>query len=176
MLQERIYHTIRNIPDFPQKGIIFRDITPILQDAPLSKEITEYIGDKYAKDPPDIVAGLESRGFLFGILLAQRFQVPFIPIRKKGKLPFHKISQTYDLEYGKAEIEVHTDAVKPGQKVMIHDDLLATGGTATAAAQLIQKLQGKIHSFNFIIALDSLNGSKTLRPYNTELFSLVHYE
>src|SRR5699024_5987480 len=111
-----------------------------------------------------------------GFLLAHTFQVPFIPIRKKGKLPFHKLSQSYDLEYGKAEVEIHTDALIPGQKVMIHDDLLATGGTANAAAQLIRKLKGEIHSLNFIVELEFLNGRDTLEAYKTDVFSLVHYE
>src|SRR5699024_4230826 len=176
MLAEHIKSTIRDIPDFPQKGVIFRDITPILKDSRLCNSIILHIRNRYKDNPPEAIAAMESRGFLFGFLLAHTLQVPFIPIRKKGKLPFHKFSQSYDLEYGKAEVEIHTDALIPGQKVMIHDDLLATGGTAKAAAQLIRKLEGKIHSFNFIVELEFLNGRDILNPYKADVFSLVHYK
>lgn len=175
MLSNQVKNTIRNIPDFPKKGIIFRDISPVLKDATLCKAIVQNIKGRYSHQPPDVVSGIESRGFLFGILLAEAFGVPFVLVRKKGKLPYKTIAQTYDLEYGKASIEMHIDAIKPGQKVMIHDDLLATGGTAQGAAQLVQKLKGEIHSFTFLVELDALQGRSPLEKYKVDIHSLVHY-
>ena len=138
-LEEKLKTVIRDVPDFPKPGILFKDISTIMLDAKLSKETLEYLRNLYQDKPIDAVAGIESRGFLFGYPLAMELKVPFILIRKKGKLPYKKISHSYDLEYGSAVIEMHEDAVKEGQNVLIHDDLLATGGSADAAAELIKK-------------------------------------
>jgi len=134
MMQDRIDKAVRNVPDFPKPGIIFKDITTILQDPELSKDIVKEFAERMKGMEIDAIAGVESRGFLFGMALAMELNVPFITVRKKGKLPYHTVSYAYDLEYGQAEIEMHVDAVKPGWKVMIHDDLLATGGTAMVRA------------------------------------------
>jgi len=173
-LQERIDKAIRNVPNFPKEGIMFKDITPILEDAKLSKEIVQ----KFAKDwvgKIDAIAGIESRGFLFGLPMAMELGVPFILIRKKGKLPYQTVSHKYDLEYGSAEIEMHVDTVKPGMRILVHDDLLATGGTAGAASELIQKEGGKVAGFSFLVELGFLNGTQALEKYSKESISLVTY-
>ena len=135
-LEEKVKNVIRDVPDFPKPGILFKDISTIMLDAKLSKEVLMDIKEVYIAENIDAVAGIESRGFLFGYPLAMELGVPFILIRKQGKLPYKKISHAYDLEYGSAIIEMHEDAVKKGQRVLIHDDLLATGGSADAAAEL----------------------------------------
>jgi adenine phosphoribosyltransferase len=175
MLQEKVKRAIRDVKDFPKEGIVFKDITPIMLDAELSKEIVEALYELYAKQNIHAVAGIESRGFLFGYPLAMRLGVPFILIRKKGKLPYDKISHSYDLEYGSAEIEMHIDAVADGTRVLIHDDLLATGGSAEAAAHLIQKCGGEIAGFNFLVALDFLEGNKKLEKFSTNIEAIIHY-
>lgn len=152
-LQERIDQTIRNVPDFPKPGIQFKDISPILENPKLSEEIVEEFAN-YWKGKIDAIAGVESRGFLFGFPLAMKLGIPFILIRKKGKLPYKTISHKYDLEYGSAEIEMHIDSVKPGMRVLVHDDLLATGGTAGAAAELIRMENGEISGFSFLVELE----------------------
>ena len=134
MLANKLHSAIRNIPDFPQPGIMFKDITPLLKDPKLCKEIVEEFVIQMKGMTIDVVAGIESRGFLFGLMLASRLGVPFVPIRKQGKLPYERISEKYKLEYGEAIIEVHADAFENGTKVLIHDDLLATGGTVVAAS------------------------------------------
>ncbi len=175
-LEERIRESIRDIPDFPQPGILFKDITPILIDADLCKDIVDelYAGFKSAKI--DAIVGVESRGFLFGLMLAQKFNVPFIPIRKKGKLPYKTVSYEYNLEYGSAVMEVHADAIRPGMNLLVHDDLLATGGTAAAAAELIIMLQGNIAGFAFLVGLEFLNGQDVLRKYSNKITTLVNYK
>jgi adenine phosphoribosyltransferase len=175
MLSQKIKTIIRDVPDFPKPGIIFKDITPVLQNADLCREITSYIQKQNEGIAIDAVMGIESRGFLFGMLVANALNVPFIPVRKAGKLPYKTISQSYDLEYGSATIEIHNDALKPGANVMIHDDLLATGGTANAAALLAQKLGAKIACFSFIIELDFLNGRQLLTPFNAPVHSIINY-
>lgn len=142
MLEAHLKEIIRDIPDFPQPGIIFKDITPVLKDQALCSQIVDAFVDRLGHMEIDVIAGIESRGFLFGMMLANRLNVPFIPIRKQGKLPFKTISESYKLEYGQATIEVHEDAFPAGTKVLLHDDLLATGGTVVAASKLIQKLGG----------------------------------
>ncbi|RZL32052.1 MAG: adenine phosphoribosyltransferase, partial [Pedobacter sp.] len=144
MLQDKIKQTLRDVADFPKPGIIFKDITPVLKDAALCKEITEALAQQLKEVKIDVVAGIESRGFLFGLALAQALNVPFVPIRKAGKLPYKTIKQSYDLEYGSATLEVHEDAFTSGQNVLIHDDLLATGGTVVAASQLVEQLNAKV--------------------------------
>ncbi|MFA7274660.1 MAG: adenine phosphoribosyltransferase [Crocinitomicaceae bacterium] len=175
MLQEKVKRAIRDVKDFPKEGIVFKDITPIMLDAELSKEIVDALYELYAKQNIGAVAGIESRGFLFGYPLAMRLGVPFILIRKKGKLPYEKISHSYDLEYGSAEIEMHVDAVSDGTRVLIHDDLLATGGSAEAAAHLIEKCGGEIAGFNFLVALDFLEGNKKLEKFSRNLEAIIHY-
>lgn len=175
MLEQEIKNVIRDVADFPKQGIIFKDITPILQQPALCEKITTAIADYAKLHQIDAVLGIESRGFLFGMTVANLMNVPFIPVRKAGKLPYTTIREEYDLEYGSAVIEMHSDALKNGSKVMIHDDLLATGGTAVAACKLVQKAGASVACFSFIVALDFLEGKEKLKPYSKEIFSLVNY-
>ena len=170
-----IKNAIRDVPDFPKPGILFKDITPILMDALLCIRISEYIADYGKKRGVEAVLGIESRGFLFGMSAANLMGVPFIPIRKAGKLPYHKVAEQYDLEYGSATIEMHSDALQKGKRVMIHDDLLATGGTAEAAAKLVKKFDAIVDCYSFLVTLDFLNGKDKLQPYCTSVLSLVNY-
>ena len=163
-LEEKLKTVIRDVPDFPKPGILFKDISTIMLDAKLSKETLEHLKELYQDKPVDALAGIESRGFLFGYPLAMALGVPFILIRKQGKLPYKKISHSYDLEYGSAVIEMHEDAVMDGQNVLIHDDLLATGGSADAAAELIKKCGGEVYGFNFLVALDSVSYTHLTLP------------
>jgi adenine phosphoribosyltransferase len=174
-LKDKIKSAIRDVPDFPKEGINFKDITTIFKNPVLSKEMLNHMVEKYKDLPIDAVAGIESRGFLLGPALAMELNVPFVLIRKKGKLPYHTVTHKYDLEYGTAEIEMHTDAVEPGQKVLIHDDLLATGGSAQAAATLVTKQGGKIAGFDFIIELNFLEGREVLKEYSENISTLVAY-
>ncbi|WP_127845464.1 adenine phosphoribosyltransferase [Psychroflexus aestuariivivens] len=164
---------IRNIPDFPKKGINYKDITPLLMNSKASEYTLDTLAEPLKNKSIDKVIGIESRGFLFGMLLAQKLDVGFVMIRKPGKLPAKTASQTYELEYGSDTIEIHQDAIKPGENVIIHDDLLATGGTAKAAYQLVEHLGGKIVEINFIIALNFLEGKKQLNKYPVR--SLLEY-
>jgi adenine phosphoribosyltransferase len=175
LINEKLKLAIRDVPDFPKPGILFKDITPVLQDSVLCTLIVNEFIKRLENVPIDVVAGIESRGFLFGLMLANKLGVPFIPIRKQGKLPFSKIQQPCELEYGSAILELHTDAIKPGQKVLIHDDLLATGGTVSAATRLIKELQGEIAGYAFVISLDFLNGRKNLEATSNQVISLVSY-
>ncbi len=166
---KKIEDYVRTIPDFPKKGIMFRDITSVLQDADglhlAIDEMQRLCGDP---DDFDVVVGLESRGFLFGMPIAYNLHKPFVLVRKKGKLPCETIEQTYDLEYGQATIEIHKDAIKPGQRVIIVDDLIATGGTVAAAIKLIERLGGKVDRTVFLMELAGLNGRKALEGYDVE--------
>lgn len=175
MLQTRIKQAIRDVPDFPKPGILFKDITPILMDHKLSIDIAEQMAMEMSDWKVDAIVGVESRGFLFGMMTAQALRVPFIPVRKAGKLPYETVSHEYDLEYGSAKVEMHVDAIKPGWNVLIHDDLLATGGTACAAAELIQKQKGTVAGFAFLVTLDFLNGKNKLDAYSKNFSSLVNY-
>ncbi|MGK9125970.1 adenine phosphoribosyltransferase [Olivibacter sp. SA151] len=175
MIDNLLKATIRDIVDFPKPGIVFKDITPILKSAHLCNLVIEEFATRLKEVPFDIVAGIESRGFLFGLMLANHLGIPFVPIRKEGKLPAQTTKQSYDLEYGSATIEMHTDAFEPGARVLIHDDLLATGGTVVAASKLIQQLGGIIAGYSFVISLDFLNGRQRLLPYSNQLISLVSY-
>lgn len=174
-LESRIKSVIRDVPDFPKPGIQFKDITPILQNADLCRDIVESMHASFSKQKVDAVVGVESRGFLFGMMLAQRFGVPFVPVRKKGKLPYKTVSYEYDLEYGSATVEVHEDAIPEGARVLIHDDLLATGGTAAAAAELVRRLKGEVSGFVFVVGLDFLNGKKILESHSSNILTLVSY-
>jgi adenine phosphoribosyltransferase len=153
---------LRDVPDFPRPGIIFKDITPLLADPVARKKVVEEIRIHFSGQDVQAVAAVEARGFIFGSLLAEALGVPFIPVRKSGKLPYHKISEDYALEYGTASIEMHVDAFQPGTRVLIHDDLLATGGTATAAGNMIEKLGGVVMGYSFIINLAFLAGEQML--------------
>lgn len=174
-LEERIKAEIRDVPDFPKPGIVFKDISPILKNASLSREITKLYAEKLKDKNIDAIAGVESRGFLFGMALAMEMDLPFILIRKKGKLPYKTVSYKYDLEYGSAEIEMHTDAVSEGMNVLIHDDLLATGGTAAATAELLKMKKANVAGFAFIVDLSFLNGSEILKQYSENIINLVAY-
>lgn len=174
-LTKRIDSTIREVPDFPKPGIMFKDITPILEDPNLSNDIIDAFAKQCEGQKVDAIAGIESRGFLFGFPLAMKLGVPFILIRKKGKLPADTISYKYDLEYGSAEIEMHNDVIKPGMNVMVHDDLLATGGTAIAAAELIKMQGGEVAGFSFLVELAFLNGKEKLNSYSNNTHCLITY-
>ena len=164
-LVDDIKSLIRDVHDFPRSGIVFKDITPLLERPDVVKRVVSALADNYRNKKVDAVAAIEARGFLFGILLAQELNVPFIPVRKEGKLPYKKITQEYSLEYGTASIEMHEDAVIQGWQVVIHDDLLATGGTAHAAAQLIQRLNGGVAGFSFVVNLAFLGGDQLIQKY-----------
>jgi adenine phosphoribosyltransferase len=166
--------SIRNIPDFPKPGIIFRDITTLIGDPNSFNETIEILYDRYKNINIDIVAAIESRGFIFGGALANKLGVGFVPIRKKNKLPWNTISETYELEYGTDTLEMHTDAIKPGENVLLLDDLIATGGSLKAAAKMIEKLDGIIVDIAVIIELADLNGRKKIEPYN--LYSIMEFE
>ena len=174
-LQTKIRHAIRDIPDFPKPGILFRDITPVLADSDLCGEIVNEFYRELRPERIDCIVAIESRGFLFGMLLAQKFGIPFVPVRKKGKLPFKTYSYEYNLEYGSAIVEIHVDSIAKGSRVLVHDDLLATGGTAAAAAELVRMQGGEVAGFAFLVALDGLNGKEKLTPYSNRVLSLINY-
>ena len=175
-LESKLRGIIRDVPDFPKKGILFKDITPILSDAGTMHEITRFLSLIYQQQSIDVVVGIESRGFIFGSLLAQSLGVPFVPVRKAGKLPYDTIRRSYQLEYGEAALEIHTDAFKAGDRVLIHDDLLATGGTAAAASELVIEAGGVVAGYNFLIELEFLKGRDNLHE-TTEgsIYSIVKY-
>lgn len=156
---------IRSIPDFPQPGIVFKDLTPLLNHPAAYQEAIRSLLSYTEKLSIDKVVGIESRGFIFGALLADRLEAGFVPVRKKGKLPAKTIQQGYALEYGNNILEIHEDAIQPGEKVLVHDDLLATGGTASATCQLVKQLGGEILQVSFLIELTFLNGRDCLSAY-----------
>lgn len=164
---------IRDVQDFPKEGILFRDITPLLQDAKGLQESIDRMAEEVKDVDFDIVIGPESRGFIFGVPLAYKLQKGFVPVRKPGKLPYETIGQSYDLEYGSNTIEMHIDAIKPGQKVIIADDLLATGGTTKAIVDLVEKLGGEVVKIVYLIELEGLNGRELLQGQN--IVSLLKY-
>lgn len=166
-----IENHIRNIIGFPKKGIIFKDITPLLLNPEVMQEVVNQLVSGLNGIKIDKVVGMESRGFFFGTLLAQRLQAGFIPVRKLGKLPYETISEEYALEYGTDHLEIHTDAIKSGENILIHDDVLATGGTAQATAKLVERLGGNIVQLNFLMELSFLNGREKLKNY--DVFSLI---
>jgi len=175
MIADQIKAAIRDIPDFPKPGIIFKDITPILKDPQLCEHVIDAFVEKLQGVRIDAVAGIESRGFLFGLTLATKLGVPFVPVRKAGKLPFTIKQKAYKLEYGTAIIELHTDAFEPGQHILLHDDLLATGGTALAASELIQEMGGVVAGFSFLVELGFLEGKERLMPICDRLVVLAEY-
>jgi adenine phosphoribosyltransferase len=175
-LSEKIKQSIRDVKDYPKPGIIFKDITPVLADTVLRKEIVESLIQHFGSEKIDAIASTEARGFIFGSILAYELGCPFILVRKAGKLPYQTRSQEYDLEYGTAKIEMHIDSVKPGWRVLVHDDLLATGGTAGATAELIQRSNGVIAGFSFIINLSFLPGAEVLeKKFGVRPHYLVSY-
>ncbi len=173
-LESRIKGAIRDIPDFPKPGIIFKDITPVLEDQALCNSIVAGFVERM-KVKPDAIAGIESRGFLFGFLLANKLGIPFVLVRKAGKLPYKTISHEYALEYGNAKIEMHEGSLKPGWNVSVHDDLLATGGTAEATAKLVEMQGAKVGSFTFVVGLEFLNGTEKLKSHSNNIICLAQY-
>ncbi len=169
-LEAALKRTIRDVPDFPKPGIVFKDITPVLQDAALMRRIVDDLAA--ASAGAEAVLGMESRGFIFGTPLALQLGVGFVPARKPGKLPYHTVGVDYALEYGTARLEVHTDAIRPGQKVVVVDDLLATGGTAAAAVQLVRELGGEVTACLFVVELGFLDGRAKL---DVPVHALVRY-
>ncbi|GDX80287.1 adenine phosphoribosyltransferase [Deltaproteobacteria bacterium] len=172
-LSTRLMSAIRDVPDFPKPGILFKDITPVLSDPALMVAITDRFAETWHGKGIDAVVGMESRGFLFGMPLAMLLGIPFIPARKPGKLPYHRISESYALEYGSATLELHIDALAKGQRALIIDDLVATGGTALATAKLVEKLGAEVAGFGFVIELGFLNGRTVLDRYPVD--AIVQY-
>jgi adenine phosphoribosyltransferase len=168
-----IERAIRNIPDFPKPGIQFKDITPVLADARLFSGSIDLLTEKFKPGSVDAVVGIDARGFIFAAAAAVKLQAGFVPVRKKGKLPYQTHEQQYDLEYGTATVAVHVDALKPGSRVLLIDDLLATGGTAAAAAALVQRLGARILEISFLIELGFLGGRQKLKDYPVR--SLIVY-
>ena len=159
---EQLKKFIRDVPDYPQKGIIFRDITPILANKAIFPEVVDLMSKAWAREKPDLIAAIEARGFIPGAAMAVKLKAGFVPIRKVGKLPWKVLSETYQLEYGTDQLEVHSDAVAPGQKVLIVDDVLATGGTASAAVRLMRKLGAEVLGVQVLIELSYLAGRERL--------------
>lgn len=174
-LESRIEAAIQDVVDFPQKGIIYKDITPIFQDPELCVSILDAMKLEFDSKNIEAVLGMESRGFLFGLPLAMALGVPFVLVRKKGKLPREAYSVSYSLEYGEATIEMHKDALTNNQRVLIHDDVLATGGTAQAAARLVEMAGAKVVGFSFLTELSFLNGTSALSSYNAHISSFVKF-
>ena len=170
-LVQRIEATLRDVPDFPKPGIVFKDITPVLEDGALFADITEYFRARFAGQEIDAVVGVESRGFIFGAPVANALGVGLVLVRKPGKLPAQKVGIDYDLEYGSDRLEIHADSLKPGARVVILDDLLATGGTASATVQLVQQLGAQVVECAFLIELDFLDGKSRI---DAPCHALVH--
>jgi len=173
-LMKKLEEYVKSIPDFPEKGIIFRDVTSVLQDADGLHMAIDQMQEKLEGVDFDVVLGPESRGFIFGVPIAYNMHKAFVPVRKKGKLPRATISQTYDLEYGTATIEIHKDAIQPGQKVVIVDDLIATGGTTEAIIKMVEELGGKVVKIVFLMELAGLKGREKLSGYDID--SAIIYE
>jgi adenine phosphoribosyltransferase len=172
--RDYIKSKVRSIPDWPIKGVIFRDITTLLQDPLAHREICSIFYNRYANENINKIVGIDARGFLFGSVLAYKLERGFIPIRKNGKLPYKTISESYTLEYGEETIEIHEDAIEKGDRVVIIDDLMATGGTITAAANLVEKLGGEILECAFVVELPDLKGREKLG--NRKVFSIIEFE
>jgi adenine phosphoribosyltransferase len=169
-----IKEKIRTVPHWPIKGVMFRDITTLLQDGEAFKQVCDDLYNRYKDSNIDVVVGIESRGFIFGAVLAYKLGVGFVPIRKPGKLPSKTISAEFEKEYGKDKMEIHEDAIKKGQKVLIIDDLIATGGTVEAAVKLVENLGGEIYELAFIIDLPDLKGKEKLKGY--KIFAMTEFE
>ena len=165
---------IRDVPNFPKPGILFKDITPVVQDYEALKEVTEHLAEWARAKRVDAIVGIEARGFIFGVPVAMALGVGFVPLRKLGKLPSNTIAEEYALEYGTNTVEMHSDSLHPGQRVIIIDDLLATGGTAAAAARLVERLGAEVVGFGFLVELAFLDGRKALSRY--EIQALLRYD
>lgn len=174
-VSEEVASRIRTVHGFPKPGIAFKDIVPLLADPVLCDRLAEEMVLPFRDAGIDMIAGIESRGFIFGSLMAQKLNCGLTLVRKRGKLPYRTVAAEYELEYGSAVIEMHEDSFIPGSKVLIHDDLLATGGTAAATAQLCGELEAKLIGFSFIIELPGLNGRSVLQPYSENTVSIVKY-
>jgi len=169
---QRILSRIRDVPDFPKPGILFKDVTPLIGDGPAFRLVTDLLAERVGANKPELIVGIESRGFIFGAALAERLGVGFVPVRKPGKLPYKTTRETYSLEYGTDALEMHEDAVEK-RRCLIVDDLLATGGTAAATARLVERQGGKVEGFAFVIELDFLKGRERLGERT--LHALIHY-
>lgn len=165
---------IRDIPDFPEKGVVFRDIAPLLEDKKAFKFAINQLVKKFRKKKIDKVVGVDARGFILAGILANRLGAGLVMVRKKGKLPYETETEEYDLEYGKAALEIHKDSIKPGERILLVDDVLATGGTMAATAKLVKKLKGEIVGIAFLVILEYLAGKEKLKNYS--LFSLINYK
>ena len=176
-VNDYLRQNIRTVPDWPAPGVQFRDITPLLQDPKIFRVMVEAFVERYSQPAlrPDVVAGLDARGFILGAVVAYALQVGFVPIRKKGKLPFTTVTETYELEYGSATVELHTDAVEPGQRVLLIDDLIATGGTMMAGRKLLEKLGAVVIEGAAIVNLPELGGAQRLQDSGLALFTLVDF-
>jgi len=174
MKHDSLKSKIRNIPDYPKPGIVFRDITTLLRDRGAFREVHDILIERYRDRPIDVIAAVEARGFIFGGALANALKIGFVPIRKPGKLPAATISESYQLEYGEDTMEMHVDAISPGQKVLLIDDLLATGGTLAAAAKLVKKAKGEVFGIGCVIELAFLHGRDLLEGY--DVYSILRYD
>ncbi|MBI3394913.1 MAG: adenine phosphoribosyltransferase [Spirochaetia bacterium] len=175
MLSQKIQSAIRTVADWPKPGIMFRDITPLFQNHDARKAVFEAFIERYDKMNVDIIAGIDARGFLLGVTVAHHLGIPFVPIRKKGKLPFETISEDYTLEYGMASVEIHVDACTHNDRIVLFDDLIATGGTMLAAGKLLRRLGGVIVEAAAVIDLPDLGGSKLLKDNGIETYALVEF-
>lgn len=170
---EQIKAAIRDVPNFPKPPVIFKDITPVLQQPKLFRAAVDIFVDRHRRQKPDAIVGIDARGFIFSGAVAYQLGVPFVPVRKKGKLPYKTIEESYDLEYGRETLCLHVDAVKAGDRVVVLDDVLATGGTAATAARLVEQLGGKVAECDFLIELKFLSGTARLAKYS--VFSALSY-
>ncbi len=173
LTEETMKQLIRDVPDFPAQGVMFRDITPVLQDPAAFSEVVRSMAERVKSMDPDVVVGIESRGFILGAPIALEMGVGFVPVRKVGKLPAETVQAEYSLEYGTNVVEIHRDAIEPGMRAAIVDDLLATGGTARAAVQLVEELGGEVAGLSFLIELTFLKGSRLLEGYRVD--TIVKY-
>jgi adenine phosphoribosyltransferase len=174
-LEERIKHAMVDVHDFPSPGIVFKDITPVFHDPVLLNDLLDAMESACRSQRIEAVVGLESRGFLMAVPLSMRLGVPFVMVRKKGKLPRACHSVSYDLEYGSSTIEMHKDALRPGQRVLIHDDVLATGGTAEAAAKLVQQAGGEVAGFQFLVELSFLKGMERMQAFSNAVTTFARF-
>ena len=170
-----VRNAIRSVPDWPKPGVMFRDITPVLQDPRSFRVLIDMFVYRYMRQRLDLVAGVDARGFILGSVLAYELNLGFVPVRKKGKLPFRTLAEEYSLEYGNAAVEMHTDSVRPGQRVLLIDDLVATGGTMMAASKLLQRLGANVHEAAAIIELPDLGGAEAMRNNGIPVYSVCSF-
>lgn len=174
-IRTQLLHTIRDVPDFPKPGILFKDLTTILKKPELCKAIADQFCEQIRPLKPDALVALDSRGFWFGLMISTQLGIPMIPVRKEGKLPYKTMVKAYALEYGMSKVEMHIDALQPGWKVLIHDDLLATGGTAEAASTLVTEQKASVCGYAFMVELEALKGREKLLPYSHNITHLISY-